>query len=131
MALSLGLNLNYSGRQITLDLEGISRAEKLGFDSVWTAESWGSDAVSPLAWVGANTSTIRLGTAIMQMPGRSPANTAMTALTMQQLSGGRFVLGLGTSGPQVVEGWHGKPWHKPLTMSVSYTHLTLPTNREV
>ena len=117
MALSLGLNLNYSGRQITLDLEGISRAEKLGFDSVWTAESWGSDAVSPLAWVGANTSTIRLGTAIMQMPGRSPANTAMTALTMQQLSGGRFVLGLGTSGPQVVEGWHGKPWHKPLTMS--------------
>ena len=123
MALSLGLNLNYSGRQITLDLEGINRAEKLGFDSVWTAESWGSDAVSPLAWIGANTSTIRLGTAIMQMPGRSPANTAMTALTMQQLSGGRFVLGLGTSGPQVVEGWHGKPWHKPLTMSREYISI--------
>ena len=123
MSLSLGLNLNYSGRHISLDLEGIRLAEKLGFDSAWTAESWGSDAVSPLAWIGANTSTLRLGTAIMQMPGRSPANTAMTALTMQQLSGGRFVLGLGTSGPQVVEGWHGKPWHKPLSMSREYISI--------
>ena len=90
----------------------------------------GSDAVSPLAWIGANTSSIRLGTAIMQMPGRSPANTAMTALTMQQLSGGRFVLGLGTSGPQVVEGWHDKHWHKPLTMSREYINVVKKSLRE-
>ncbi len=123
MALQLGLMLGYSGRHIDIDYEQIKQAEALGFDSVWTAESWGSDAVSPLAWIGPQTSKIRLGTSIMQMPGRTPANTAMTALTMQQLSGGRFVLGLGTSGPQVVEGWHGKPWHKPLTMTREYISI--------
>src|SRR5579872_6443388 len=95
-------------------LESILEAERLGFDSVWTAEAYGSDAVSPLAWVGAKTSKIRLGTAIMQLPARSPAATAMTAMTMDALSGGRFILGLGTSGPQVVEGWHGVPFGKPL-----------------
>lgn len=120
MGLELGINLGYSGREIDINYDEIKTAEALGFDSVWTAESWGSDAVSPLAWIGAQTSKIRLGTSIMQMPGRSPANSAMTALTMQQLSGGRFVLGLGTSGPQVVEGWHGKPWYKPLSMSREY-----------
>ncbi len=123
MALQLGLMLGYSGRHIDIDFEEIKTAEALGFDSVWTAESWGSDAVSPLAWIGAQTSRIRIGTSIMQMPGRTPANTAMTALTMQQLSGGRFVLGLGTSGPQVVEGWHGKPWHRPLTMAREYISI--------
>ncbi len=117
MALELGINLGYSGRTIDINYDEIRAAEEAGFDSIWTAESWGSDAVSPLAWIGAQTSKIRLGTSIMQMPGRSPANTAMTALTMQQLSGGRFVLGVGTSGPQVVEGWHGKPWHKPLSIT--------------
>lgn len=123
MALELGINLGYSGREININFEEIRVAEAAGFDSIWTAESWGSDAVSPLAWIGANTSKIRLGTSIMQMPGRSPANTAMTALTMQQLSGGRFVLGLGTSGPQVVEGWHGKPWYKPLSMTREYIQI--------
>lgn len=123
MALKLGIMLGYSGRHIDIDYEQIKAAENLGFDSVWTAESWGSDAVSPLAWIGPQTSKMRLGTSIMQIPGRTPANTAMTALTMQQLSGGRFVLGLGTSGPQVVEGWHGKPWHKPLTMTREYISI--------
>lgn len=121
--MKLGITVGYSGRHISLNFDMLKKAEQLGYDSVWTAESWGSDAVSPLAWIGANTSKIRLGTSIMQMPGRSPANTAMTAMTMQQLSGGRFVLGLGTSGPQVVEGWHGKPWHKPLTMTREYINI--------
>jgi F420-dependent oxidoreductase-like protein len=116
----LGLVTGYSGAQLSLDLELIKEAERLGFDSVWTAEAWGSDAISPLAWIGAQTSKIRLGTAIMQLPGRSPANTAMTAMTMDALSGGRFILGLGTSGPQVVEGWHGVPFDKPLTWLREY-----------
>jgi F420-dependent oxidoreductase-like protein len=116
----LGLVTGYSGAQLSLDLELIKEAERLGFDSVWTAEAWGSDAISPLAWIGAQTSRIRLGTAIMQLPGRSPANTAMTAMTMDALSGGRFILGLGTSGPQVVEGWHGVPFDKPLTWLREY-----------
>src|SRR5438309_11906241 len=103
----LGLSVGYSGAQLALDLNLIREAERLGFDSVWTAEAWGSDAVTPLAWIGAQTSKIRLGTAIMQLPARSPANTAMTAITLDALSGGRVILGLGTSGPQVVEGWHG------------------------
>ncbi len=119
----LGLMTGYSGAQVSLDLDLIKEAERLGFDSVWTAEAWGSDAVSPLAWIGAQTSKIRLGTAIMQLPGRSPANTAMTAMTMDALSGGRFILGLGTSGPQVVEGWHGVPFDKPLTWLREYVTI--------
>src|SRR4051812_27507980 len=116
----LGLVTGYSGAQLSFDLDLIREAEKLGYDSVWTAEAWGSDAISPLAWIGAQTSKIRLGTAIMQLPGRSPANTAMTAMTMDALSGGRFILGLGTSGPQVVEGWHGVSFDKPLTWLREY-----------
>jgi F420-dependent oxidoreductase-like protein len=116
----LGLMVGYSGAQVSLDLATIKEAEALGYDSVWTAEAWGSDAVSPLAWIGAQTTKIKLGTAIMQMPGRSPANTAMTAMTLDALSGGRMLLGLGTSGPQVVEGWHGVAWHKPLTWTREY-----------
>jgi F420-dependent oxidoreductase-like protein len=116
----LGLMVGYSGAQVSLDLDLIKEAERLGFDSVWTAEAWGSDAVTPLAWIGAQTSKIRLGTAIMQLPGRSPANAAMTAMTLDALSGGRFILGLGTSGPQVVEGWHGVPFDKPLTWLREY-----------
>lgn len=119
----LGLVTGYSGAQVSLDFDLIQEAEKLGYHSVWTAEAWGSDAISPLAWIGAKTSKIRLGTAIMQLPGRSPANTAMTAMTMDALSGGRFILGLGTSGPQVVEGWHGVPFDKPLTWLREYIEI--------
>jgi F420-dependent oxidoreductase-like protein len=119
----LGLMVGYSGAKISLDMNLIHEAEKAGFDSVWTAEAWGSDAVSPLAWIGAQTTKIKLGTAIMQLPGRSPANTAMTAMTLDQLSGGRFILGLGTSGPQVVEGWHGVPFDKPLSWLREYVTI--------
>ena len=120
VTMRLGLMLGYSGARISVDIGRIQEADALGYDSVWTAEAWGSDAVSPLAWAGSHTKNIKLGTAIMQLPGRSPANTAMTAMTMDQLSGGRFLLGLGTSGPQVVEGWHGKPWWKTLTWMREY-----------
>jgi F420-dependent oxidoreductase-like protein len=119
----LGLMLGYSGAGVSIDIDFVREAERLGYDSVWTAEAWGSDAVSPLAWIGALTSKIKLGTAIMQLPGRSPANTAMTAMTLDALSGGRFVLGLGTSGPQVVEGWHGVPFDKPLTWVREYVTI--------
>jgi F420-dependent oxidoreductase-like protein len=98
-------------------------AERLGYDSAWTAEAWGTDAVTVLSWLAATTSTIKVGTAIMQIPGRTPANTAMTAATLDLLSGGRFLLGLGTSGPQVVEGWHGQPWGKPLTKTREYVQI--------
>jgi F420-dependent oxidoreductase-like protein len=112
--------VGYSGAQVAIDMGLVKEAESLGFDSVWSAEAWGSDAVSPLAWIAAQTTKIKLGTAIMQLPGRSPANTAMTAMTLDALSGGRFILGLGTSGPQVVEGWHGVPFDKPLTWMREY-----------
>jgi len=116
----LGLNCGYSGSSVFINIDLIKEAEKCGFDSVWTAEAYGSDAVSPLAWIAGQTTKIKLGTSIMQMPGRSPAMTAMTAMTLDQLSGGRFILGLGTSGPQVVEGWHGVPFNKPLTWVREY-----------
>ncbi|HTJ46435.1 MAG TPA: LLM class F420-dependent oxidoreductase [Kofleriaceae bacterium] len=118
--MKLGLMIGYQGASVAIDMALVRSAEELGYDSVWTAEAWGGDAVSPLAWIGAQTTRIKLGTAIMQLPGRSPANCAMTAMTMDALSGGRFVLGLGTSGPQVVEGWHGVPWVKPLTWLREY-----------
>ena len=98
-------------------------AETLGYDSAWAAEAWGVDAVTPLAWLGAQTSTIKLGSAIMQIPGRSPANAAMTAATLDLLSDGRFLMGIGTSGPQVVEGWHGQPWGKPLGKTREYVEI--------
>jgi F420-dependent oxidoreductase-like protein len=119
----LGLMVGYSGAQVSLDMNLIREAERAGFDSVWSAEAWGSDAVTPLAWIGAQTSKIRLGTAIMQLPARSPSSTAMTAMTLDALSGGRFILGLGTSGPQVVEGWHGVPFDKPLTWLREYVTI--------
>jgi F420-dependent oxidoreductase-like protein len=107
-----------------LELIELAReAERSGYDSAWAAEAWGTDAVTPLAWLGASTETLKLGTAIMQLPGRSPANTAMTAATLDLLSGGRFLLGLGTSGPQVVEGWHGQEWGKPLTKLREYVEI--------
>src|SRR5919197_460726 len=98
-------------------------AERLGYDSAWAAEAWGTDAVTVLSWLAATTSTIKVGSAIMQIPGRTPANTAMTAATLDLLSGGRFILGLGTSGPQVVEGWHGQPWGKPLVKTREYVEI--------
>jgi F420-dependent oxidoreductase-like protein len=98
-------------------------AERLGYDSAWAAEAWGTDAVTVLSWLAATTSELKIGSAIMQMPGRTPVNTAMTAATLDLLSGGRFLLGLGTSGPQVVEGWHGQPWGKPLTRTREYVEL--------
>jgi len=104
-------------------LELAREAEKLGYDSAWAAEAWGVDAVTPIAWLGALTDRIKLGTAIMQLPGRSPANAAMTAATLDLLSGGRFLMGLGTSGPQVVEGWHGQPWGKPVTKTREYVEI--------
>jgi F420-dependent oxidoreductase-like protein len=119
----LGLNIGYSGSKIELPLALVQEADRLGYHSVWTSEAYGSDAVTPLAWLGALTQRIRLGTAIMQMPGRTPANTAMTAMTLDQLSNGRMLLGLGLSGPQVVEGWHGLPYGKPLTRTREYIEI--------
>src|SRR5436305_1714557 len=107
-----------------LDLIALGQeAERLGYDSAWAAEAWGTDAVTVLTWLAATTSRIKLGSAIMQMPARTPANTAMTAATLDLMSGGRFLLGLGTSGPQVVEGWHGQRWGKPLTRTHEYVEL--------
>jgi F420-dependent oxidoreductase-like protein len=112
--MKLGLMLGYSGAEMKLPVELVQRAEALGFDSVWTAEAYGSDATSPLAYLAAVTKRIRLGTAIMQLAGRTPAMAAMQAATIDALSGGgRFVAGLGVSGPQIVEGWYGQPWGRP------------------
>jgi F420-dependent oxidoreductase-like protein len=111
------------GPRINLNLDLIKHAEKLGFDSAWTAEAYGNDAVTTATWVAAKTETINVGTAIMQMPARTPAMTAMTATSLNQLSGGRFKLGLGPSGPQVVEGFHGVPYGKPLTRTREYIEI--------
>jgi len=112
--MKLGLSLGYSGAEMRLPVERVQRAERLGYDSVWTAEAYGSDAVTPLAYVAAVTSRIRLGTAIMQLAARTPANCAMTMATLDALAGGnRVIAGLGVSGPQIVEGWYGQPWGRP------------------
>lgn len=121
--MKLGIMLGYSGPTMALPMELIKEADRLGAHSIWTAEAYGSDAVSPLAWLGSQTEQILLGTAIMQMPARTPANTAMTAMTMDHLSGGRFLLGLGLSGPQVVEGWHGQPYGKPIGKTREYVSI--------
>jgi F420-dependent oxidoreductase-like protein len=115
--------LGYSAGKVELPIELVREADRLGVHAVWTAEAYGSDAVSPLAWLGAMTQRIKLGTAIMQMPGRTPANAAMTAMTLNQLSGGRFLLGLGLSGPQVVEGWHGVSYAQPLARTREYVTI--------
>jgi len=119
--MKLGLQLGYWGAGPPVDaLDRVLEAERLGFDTVFTAEAWGSDAFGPLAWWGSRTSTIRLGTSIVQISARSPASCAMHALTIDHLSGGRMVLGLGVSGPQVVEGWYGGPFGKPLARTREY-----------
>jgi F420-dependent oxidoreductase-like protein len=119
----LGLNIGYSGAKIELPMDMIRAADEMGYYAVWTAEAYGSDAITPLTWIGALTKNVRLGTAIMQMPARTPAMTAMTAITLDQLSGGRFLLGLGLSGPQVVEGWHGQAYGKPLAKTREYVSV--------
>ena len=121
----LGLALGYWGRGPDPGHVELAReAERLGYDSVWTAESWGSDAFTPLAWIAARTSRIGLGTAVAQMAARSPTTTAMHALTLDHLSGGRMTLGLGLSGPQVVEGWYGRPFPRsPLTATREYVDV--------
>ena len=119
----LGIMAGYSGAKLHLPMEMIKEADNLGVYAAWTSEAYGSDCITPLAWIGAQTENIRLGTAIMQIPARTPANTAMTAMTLDQLSGGRFMLGLGLSGPQVVEGWHGMPYGKPLQRTREYVEI--------
>ncbi len=121
--MKLGLNLGYWGARPTTDIDMVRAAEDAGYTHVWAAESWGSDAVTVLAWIGAQTTTIRLGAGILQMPARTPAMTAMTAVTLSELSGGRFDLGLGLSGPQVVEGWHGQPYGKPIGKTREYVSI--------
>ena len=121
----LGLMLGYWGLGLTAEdqIELVREAEAAGFHSVWTAEAYGSDAATPLAWFAAQTQRIRLGAAILQIPGRSPAMTAMTAVTLDHLSGGRFSLGLGTSGPQVAEGWHGQRFAHQLARTREYVEI--------
>lgn len=119
----LGLMAGYSGKRIEIPMDMVIEADKLGYHSIWTSEAYGSDAITPLAWIGALTKNINLGTAIMQMPARTPAMTAMTAITLDQLSSGRMLLGLGLSGPQVVEGWHGTSYGKPLGKTREYVAI--------
>ncbi len=112
--MKLGLMLGYSGAELKIPLEDVKLAEQLGYDSVWTAEAYGSDAITPLAYIAAHTERIRLGTAVLQLAGRTPANAAMAMATLDQLAGGnRAICGIGVSGPQIVEGWYGQPWGKP------------------
>jgi F420-dependent oxidoreductase-like protein len=121
---SLGYSTGYWGSGPPQDAqEAIIEAERLGYTSAWTAEAYGSDALSPLAWWGSRTSHIRLGTSIIQMSARTPAATAMAAMTMDHLCDGRFILGLGASGPQVVEGWYGQPYPKPLARTREYVEI--------
>ena len=121
--MKLGLLLGYSGKQVNIPIDLIKQAEGMGYDSVWTAEAYGNDAVTAASWILAQTEKIRVGTAIMQMPARTPAMCAMTAMSLDQLSGGRFIVGLGASGPQVVEGWHGVPYGKPVTRTREYIKI--------
>jgi len=119
----LGLNFGYWGSGPSDNIAIAQEAERLGYHSLWTAEAYGSDAVTPLVWLAAKTERIHVGTAIMQMPARTPAMTAMTAATVDLLTGGRFLLGLGASGPQVVEGWHGVVYGKLLTRTREYVDI--------
>ncbi len=121
--MKLGFLMGYSGKQIHVPIDLIKHAESLGYDSVWTAEAYGSDAVTVATWVLAQTEKIRVGTAIMQMPARTPAMAAMTAMSLSQMSNNRFIVGLGASGPQVVEGWHGVPYGKPITRTREYIQI--------
>jgi F420-dependent oxidoreductase-like protein len=119
----LGINVGYSGARMSIDMAFVKEADRLGYYSAWAAEAYGSDVVVPLAWIAAQTERIKVASGIMQMSARTPACAAMTAMTLDQLSNGRFLLGLGASGPQVVEGWHGVPYGKPLTRTREYIDI--------
>ncbi len=121
--MKLGVGAIGFGPKAQINLDLMRRAEALGFDSAWTAEAYGNDAVTTATWVLAHTTKMKVGTSIMQMPARQPAMAAMTAMTLDHLSGGRFILGLGPSGPQVVEGWYGVPYGKPLTRTREYIQI--------
>ena len=122
--MKLGLMLGYSGAHFDLPIERIQLAEQLGYDTVWTAEAYGSDAITPLAYVAARTERIRLGTAIIQLAGRTPANAAMAMATLDALAGGgRAICGIGVSGPQIVEGWYGQPWGRPYHRIKDYVSI--------
>ncbi|MBV8933233.1 MAG: LLM class F420-dependent oxidoreductase [Kutzneria sp.] len=122
--MKLGYNTGYWASSPPAGVnEAVLEADRLGFDSVWTAEAYGSDALTPLAWWGANTKNIKLATNIMQMAARTPAAAAMAAISLDHLSGGRFMLGLGASGPQVVEGWYGQPYPRPLARTREYVEI--------
>ena len=121
--MKLGLMLGYSGPKLEIPLERVQLAERLGFDSVWTAEAYGSDAITPLAWLAAQTQRIRLGTAVMQLAGRTPAMAAMQIGTLDALAPGRAICGIGVSGPQIVEGWYGQPWGKPYWRIRDYVQI--------
>jgi F420-dependent oxidoreductase-like protein len=122
--MKLGLSIGYSGAKLDIPVALVQRAEELGYDTVWTAEAYGSDAVTPLAYLAAVTQRIRLGTGIMQLAARTPANAAMSAATVDALAGGgRFIAGLGVSGPQIVEGWYGEPWGRPYYRLKDYTEI--------
>src|SRR6476659_3117438 len=124
-SLKLGFSTGLlSGRSsLSEAVETVKEAERLGFDSVWASETYGNDALTPLAWWGSHTENVRLGTTIVQISARRPTATAMAAMTMDHLSGGRFMLGLGVSGPQVVEGWYGEPFAKPLARTREYVGI--------
>ncbi|MEZ4479592.1 MAG: LLM class F420-dependent oxidoreductase [Dehalococcoidia bacterium] len=121
--MKLGIGIGYSGARMGLPIDLVLEVEKLGFDSIWTAEAYGSDAITPLAYIAALTTRIKLGTSIMQIPGRTPAMCAMTTSTLDALSGGRMLVGLGLSGPQVVEGWHGVPYGSPAKRTREYVEI--------
>ena len=123
LPMNLGLNIGYFGTAISDNFGLIAAAEDMGYDSVWTAEAYGADALTPLAWIAARTERIKIGSAVFQIPARTPAMTAMSAMTLDVMSNGRFLLGLGVSGPQVVEGWHGKPFGKPLQVTREYVAI--------
>ena len=124
MAIKLGLQTGYWSAGIPAGIdEQITTAEELGFESMWTAEAYGSDALTPLAWWGASTKNIKLGTAVIQMSARTPTAVAMAALTLDHLSGGRVIVGIGASGPQVVEGWYGQPYPRPLERTREYVEI--------
>jgi F420-dependent oxidoreductase-like protein len=128
--MKLGLGIGYSGARLQVPIQRIQRAEELGYDSVWTAEAYGSDAITVLAWIAAFTNRIRLGTGIMQLAGRTPAMAAMQAQTVDALAGGnRVIAGLGVSGPQIVEGWYGQPWGRPYWRLRDYIQIMRKVNR--
>ncbi|WP_416898241.1 MAG: LLM class F420-dependent oxidoreductase [Minwuia sp.] len=121
--MEVGLILGTGDAKYRVDIEMIKAAEAMGFHSVWTSEAWGADAITPAAWILGQTTKIKVGTGICQMQARSPALMATTSMTLQAMSGGRFILGLGPSGPQVIEGWHGRPYGKPLPLTEEYVSI--------